>query len=218
MNTGRKDRESRILDCKGGAWASTSQDYLHLCHVFISDSLENCLRIQSNSSLHAYAIIPLLVSCIRAFFLESEREVGLFFPSEELEKVAKSQNDLLTLFELLKMDETLRKDYVLLQAVRNEIIHPAFFPPGSADNCPEYLRDLKDKGLFTTRNSQSDYIFADQITSHKLCIWAFELIETMALKIMHRKPEWGAMRFYFKPAFEKYRAYKIPDESGSGSK
>jgi len=88
------------------------------------------------------------------------------------------------------IEDPLRSDALLLEEVRNEIIHPAHRASGTPDNWPDYLRALKERGLLqSTGRSHSDYIFFSQLQSHRLFSWSWQITRDIVKRILESDPK-----------------------------
>jgi len=86
--------------------------------------------------------------------------------------------------------DELYDDLKLLGELRNELIHPAHTSTGTADNWPEYLKRIKEKGLLqSTGDPAGDYIMLSQIASHRLLVWAIDLTEQLWQIVFRAHPE-----------------------------
>jgi len=98
-------------------------------------------------------------------------------------------NDFALMLDKYRIDDPLRSEALLLQDVRNEIIHPAHGPSGTPDNLPDYLRTLKERGLLqSTGRNDSDYVFFSQLQSHRLFIWSGQLTRDIVERILQSDP------------------------------
>jgi hypothetical protein len=77
----------------------------------------------------------------------------------------------------------------LLIEVRNEMVHPVPLPVGGRDNCPEYLRRLKETGLLNSTGLATDYLFVDQMASHKLFAWSCRVTRDLAQYVVASDPD-----------------------------
>lgn len=107
-------------------------------------------------------------AALRSFVIEYE-SIGIL--TSRGPDVDKELAQLLT--TRYRIGGELLRDIRELSEMRNEILHPVPLPPGTADNWPEYLRDIKKRGLVSpTGRPDADYITMHQIASHRLFVWA----------------------------------------------
>lgn len=174
-NSGLESRHSRVRDSKSGSWGSSSQDFLYLANMLFEKSVGEAKRANGNCSVYALAGIPLLFSALRCLLIELN--AGIYTASAErpleLAKLAKSGNDISFIVEHYPIPVDLRKKLELLLQVRHEITHPAHRPSSERNNTPLYLLPLREAGLLNSTGGEIDYIWIDQLKSHKLFEWAF---------------------------------------------
>jgi hypothetical protein len=183
---GKKDRDERLLVRKSGAFASSSVDFVVLVRLLYSASREHAKGIGGNCSPYALCAIPMLLTALRCLMVEYESAR----PTNEatLEKLTKP-NDFLAMLEYYRAPNELMGEARLLCEIRNEIIHPAHLPAGTSDNWPDYLRELKNRGLLqTTGNISADYVFFSQMKSHRLFSWASRVTRDIAKCILESDP------------------------------
>lgn len=167
-NEGKKDRDARLREWRAGPWGTH-----HSILVEVIGELYQSSRSGGPiSASFTYAGIPLLVSALQSFVIEYE--CLLSFDRSCLEPL--TRGGLGGLRELLekryRVHGKLLEEAGLLIEVRNEMVHPVPLPEGSPDNCPEYLRPLKEAGLLKSTGEESDYVFEEQLASHKLFAWS----------------------------------------------
>ncbi len=97
-----------------------------------------------------------------------------------LEQLQGRAIDTVSIVRLYRMPTMIRRRLHLLTQVRHELIHPAHRPGGERSNTPAYLTTLRKQRLLQSTGKLSDYIWIEQLQSHKLFRWAFE---TMALTV-----------------------------------
>jgi hypothetical protein len=183
---GRADRTARLKELKSGAWGSSSADFVHLIRSLLEHSKAYAARFDGNCSPYSLCAIPMLLSSLRCLVVE----YASFPPvdADALDELA-APDDLGKMLTRYGVEPPLRSDALLLQEVRNEIIHPAHRPTGSPDNCPDYLRPLKDRGLLqSTGRVDSDYMFLSQLQSHRLFKWACRVTADLAEKVIQSNP------------------------------
>lgn len=185
-NTGRSDRDDRLRHYKSGAWGSSSSDFVHLIRSLLQHSRAYAERVDGNCSPYALCAIPMLLSSLRCLAVEQAS-----YPPEDhsaLDELA-APDDFGKMLTRHRVGEPLRSKALLLQQVRHEITHPVHRPAGTRDNCPDYLRPLKDQGLFqSTGAPDSDYIFLSQLQSHRLLEWACRVSRDVAAKMLQSDP------------------------------
>jgi hypothetical protein len=183
---GRADRTERLKELKPGAWGSSSADFAHLVRSLLEQSKTYAARIDGNCSPYSLCAIPMLLSSLRC--LAVEYASFLPFDADALDELA-APDDFGKMLTRYRVEEPLRSEALLLQEVRNEIIHPVHRPTGTPDNCPDYLRPLKSQGLLqSTGKVNSDYIFLSQLQSHRLLKWACRVTCDLAAKVIQSNP------------------------------
>jgi hypothetical protein len=183
---GRADRTERLKELKPGAWGSSSADFAHLVRSLLEQSKTYAARIDGNCSPYSLCAIPMLLSSLRC--LAVEYASFLPFDADALDELA-APDDFGKMLTRYRVEEPLRSEALLLQEVRNEIIHPVHRPTGTPDNCPDYLRPLKSQGLLqSTGKVDSDYIFLSQLQSHRLLKWACRVTGDLAAKVIQSNP------------------------------
>lgn len=181
---GRKSRGSRLTSTPhGGSCATSSQDYMNLVDELFQLSADWAEeRGGGNGSLYTPAAIPMLFSAFRCLLIELNSQISLGRNPEALEQLAKNKNDVVVFSERYSPERGLLVDLELLHEIRNEIVHPATLPEGTPHNTPAYLIELRQRGLLqSTGKEDSDYIWSDQLRSHRLLIWAYEVIANSAI-------------------------------------
>jgi len=139
-----------------------------------------------NHSHFGYAGLPLLLAALQSFIIEYEGMLNLQPLPDELS----APNGLATLLKSrYGVSGDLLEEFRELIEIRNEIIHPVPLPPGTPDNWPDYLRNVKQRGLLsTTGDPQADYIMFAQISSHRLFTWAVEVTKKVYAAIVYSNP------------------------------
>ncbi len=135
-----------------------------------------------NWSYYAYAGLPMLMAALQAFLVEFE----FLIPANPTKPV-----DVASIEFPLKYNITgsLLVDLNDLIELRNEVIHPANAPTGTADNWPKYLARVKDLGLLnSTGQTDSDYVLLAQIASHRLFKWAIDVVRSLYLAVIESDP------------------------------
>jgi hypothetical protein len=161
---GTADRRQRVRTRKTGSGASSSQDILILVARLFELSKRSAAKSgNGNWSTYTYAGLPMLLSALQALVVEYEHLLNLHDAQEPL--------DINTpeFAPRYKISGQLLEDLNDLIELRNEIIHPAHVPTGTADNWPDYLRRVKNLGLLnTSEHSVGDYPLLGQMASHRL--------------------------------------------------
>jgi len=180
--SGRADRESRLTENRSGAWGSSSADFMRVARLLFDHSKVYASTIDGNSSPYTLCAIPMLLSSLRCLVVE----YASYSPTDAVTLTMLTElNDFAKMLDRYHVDEPLRSDAVLLQEVRNEILHSAHRPSGTPDNWPDYLRVLKDRGLTqSTGRVDSDYIFFSQLQSHRLFAWSWQVVRDLAETIL----------------------------------
>lgn len=165
---GKQDRDARLREWRAGPW---STHHSMLVEV-VRDLYQSSRSGGGTSSWLAYAGIPLLVSALQSFIIEYESLLS--FDRSCLEPL--TRGGLSGLRDLLETRYRVRgkllEEAGLLIEVRNEMVHPVPLPTGSPDNWPGYLRPLKEAGLLRSTGRVPDYVFPEQLASHKLFAWS----------------------------------------------
>lgn len=183
INKYRKDRASRLQEPRSGAWGTASQDFISLCALLFEHSFQYSIAKRINSSPYVLAALPLFFSVIRTLLIERNSWPPC---NERLGELAKGANDLEFLKKYYDIPDNLFADISILYEIRNEIAHPSHMPAGTLNNTPQLFFELREKGLLqSTGNSEADYIWIDQLQSHRLFEWAFSVIRETAKIIYH---------------------------------
>jgi hypothetical protein len=126
--SGRADRSGRLLENRSGASGSSSADFMRLVRLLFAHSAEYAARIDGNCSPYALTAIPMLLSSLRCLVVE----YASYPPRDSPMLDALTQaNDFGKMLERYRIDDPLRSESLLLQELRNEIIHPAHRPSGT---------------------------------------------------------------------------------------
>lgn len=145
---------------------------------------EASASVTGNCSLQALSIIPMLFSAFRCFVIECAYIPNTLNPDADLLKLLTMGNDVEEILDFFKVPSDLRKDVLLLNEIRNEMIHPSTLPTGTPNNWPEYLQEVKDKGLLEeTGRKDSHFIMLDQMCSLRLIQWSCSIIRDVVLHI-----------------------------------
>src|SRR5580692_2849162 len=118
---GRADRTERLKELKPGAWGSSSADFVHLIRSLLEYSKAYAARFDGNCSPYSLCAIPMLLSSLRC--LAVEYASFLPFDADALDELA-APDDFGKMLTRYRVEEPLRSEALLLQQVRNEIIHP----------------------------------------------------------------------------------------------
>ncbi|HXA78703.1 MAG TPA: hypothetical protein VNV41_16330 [Candidatus Acidoferrales bacterium] len=201
--SGRSDRSGRITQRRSGSWGSTSQDMLTVvARLFRLSNAEAKSQPDKNHSRYVYAGIPLLLAAVQSFAVEYEGMLSL-----EPLPIELSADSLARLMETrYGVSGSILEDLRDLIEIRNEIIHPVPLPAGTADNWPEYLRRIKQKGLLSsTGRPDSDYIMLGQIASHRLFKWAIAVTKNLyAVIIASDSAKVRMFQPFLDPNFESF--------------
>ncbi|WP_129782613.1 hypothetical protein [Peristeroidobacter soli] len=208
---GRQDRSGRLTESRGGAWASSSQDYVRLAHLLFEQSSSCARALDGNCSIYPLAGIPVLCSALRALLIEANS--GMYGAGESrdlMKKLASAANELSIFSEKYAVPQLLREKLALLYEVRNEIVHPAHMPAGTTHGTPAYLLPLRDAGLLqSTKRDNSDYTWMAQLQSHRLFAHAFETIESSASIILERHHVSAESRSLHLESYARYKAVDL---------
>jgi hypothetical protein len=183
---GRADRSGRLLESRCGAWGSSSADLMRVVRLMFAHSRDYAARIDGNCSPYALAAIPMLLSSLRCLVVECAS-----YPPSDLSMLAAltKADDFGEILARYRIDDPLRSEALLLQELRNEIIHPAHRPTGTPDNWPDYLRALKEKGLLqSTGRKDSDYILFSQLQSQRLFAWSWRVTRDIVERVVLSEP------------------------------
>ena len=192
----RESRQSRVSGDMGGAWGSSSQDFLRLANVLFEKSAAYAKGVDGNCSVYTLAGIPMLLSALRCLLIELN--AGMYSGSRSntdvLADLASTSNDIKFVLEHYAVSAELKEQLQILFEVRNEIIHPAHRPAAERNNTPTYLSSLQQVGLLQSTGADTDYIWISQLQSHKLFTWAFTTISSTVdiLLRAHQVPEFIA--------------------------
>ena len=183
---GRESRKNRIIKPNGGAWGSSSQDFVRIACILYTHSLECANRIDGNCSIYAPSGIPMLFSALRCLLIELNS--GMFSQERVIpsNRLANSPNDIHLILEFYELPEELKNRLRTLSEVRNEIIHPSHMPEVTKNNTPAYLSVLKENEILQSTGEDSDYIWISQLQSHRLFRWAFENISATVKLLLER--------------------------------
>jgi hypothetical protein len=180
--SGRTDRDGRLIENRSGSWGSSSADFMRLVRLQFQQSRSYAERLDGNCTPYTLSAIPMLSSSLRCLVVE----YASFLPTDAamLQALTKP-SDFAMILKGYAIEDPLRSDALLLQEIRNEIIHPAHRPSGTHDNWPEYLRSLKEKGLLqSTGGGDSDYTFFSQLQSHRLFAWSWRVTRDVVERIL----------------------------------
>lgn len=189
INQGKRDRAARLRTNFSGGWGS---DHVHMITVvgkLYALSKSEARSGGGNTSWVPYAGIPLLVSALQSFVIEYECTGS--FNRAQLEPLTRSgQSGLLEMLETRygAKGELLGEAKSLME-IRNEMTHPVPLPAGTADNCPEYLRQLKTAGLLESTGEATDYRFMAQLASHRLFAWSCRVTRDLFRCVITSNPK-----------------------------
>jgi hypothetical protein len=198
--SGRADRESRLTESRSGAWGSSSADLMRVVRLLFDHSRAYARTIDGNCSPYTLCAIPMLLSSLRCLVVEH----ASYPPADAVTlRILTESNDFAKILDRYQIDAPLKLESALLQELRNEIIHPAHRPTGTADNWPDYLRVLKDRGLTqSTGRADSDYIFFSQLQSHRLFVWSWRVVRDLAETILRSDPRKSCVLINFLDNYE----------------
>ena len=198
VDKGRKSRESRVREDLSGSWGTSSQDFVYLAMLLYGHSAEYAKRFDGNCSAYTPAGIPILLSALRCLLIELNADIYHTGRANQdvLEGLAKSDNDIEVIFKHYSIPTKLRDRLKLLVQVRHEILHPAHRPSGDVGNTPAYLKPLRRAQLLQSTGVKSDYIWLDQLRSHRLFSWGFKTVkQTVAILLeKHQLPRSEAVK------------------------
>jgi len=210
VDEGRKSRESRVREGLSGPWGTSSQDFVYLAGLLYGHSAEYAKRLDGNCSAYTLAGIPILFSALRCLLIELNADIYLTGRANPgvLAELAKSSNDVKVILKHYSIPTELRDRLKLLVQVRHEILHPAHRPSGDAGNTPAYLEPLRRAQLLQSTGGDSDYIWLDQLKSHRLFSWGFRTVkQTVAILVeAHQLPPFKAAGL-----IASYSDYETPD-------
>jgi len=187
MTDYRKDREERLVARRPGAWATSSQDYLRLATDLFEFSAKYAERFDHNCSPYPLAGVPLLVSTLRLLLIEANAGIlGLGKDLDTLKQLSQAPNEVsIVRVKYLADAPSTADDFALLQEVRNEIVHPSPMPAGSPHNTPRTMLALRDRGLLqSTGKADADFVWIEQLQSHRVFRWAFITTEAIAKRVI----------------------------------
>lgn len=201
---GRKDRNERLLTPKSGAWGTHHSPMIRLTlQLYRLSRSEASSSTGGNASSYPFAGIPLLVSALQSFIIEYESIV----PSDGTCLEPLTRGGLSGLLQLLQTQYAVQGNLLNearnLIEVRNEMVHPVPLPPGTPDNWPTYLRDIKDAGLAESAGQSPDFSFMAQLGSHRLFAWSCRVTRDLFQRVADSNAGKSAMFQSFVEQFEK---------------
>lgn len=178
-NPGRESREARLLEDAPGAWGSSSQDFAYLVRLLYRHSDEYAHAHDGNVSLYVLAGIPMLFAAVRCLLIElaSSLLCGSTRDLSRLQTLATSDNDIEQAISHYPVPDALAADLRLLVQIRHELLHPSHRPVGTPHNSPSYLDGLRQRTFLQSTGKIPDYIWVDQLKSHRLFRWACITVE-----------------------------------------
>ena len=184
---GRKSRASRVREGVSGSWGTSSQDFVYLAKLLYGHSAKYAKRFDGNCSAYTPAGIPILLSALRCLLIELNADIYHTGRANQdvLEELAKSANDIEVIFKHYSIPTELHDRLELLVQVRHEILHPAHRPSGDVRNTPAYLAPLRRAKLLQSTGVKNDYIWLDQLRSHRLFSWGFNTVK-QTVAILHK--------------------------------
>lgn len=185
-NNPRQNRSDRLSKPLQGNTSSHSLDFIMAIEGIIKIAKPDALSSGSkNATVQTLSIIPLLFSAFRCFVIECAYMPRPHKPESGLLRKLTEPNDFEEVLNWFKTPDDLRKDGTLLLEIRNEIIHPSTLPTGTPNNWPEYLQEIKNKGLLEeTGRENSNFRMLHQICSYRLIEWACETIKNVVLQVV----------------------------------
>jgi len=196
-NEGKRDRDARLFTQLDGCWGSHHSLMIYVVQEIYQLSRSQARSMSGNTSWFAYAGIPVLVSALQSFVIEYE----CFLSSDRSCLKPLARSGLGRLVELLAtryhVQGNLLDEANDLIEVRNEMIHPVPLPTGTADNWPRYLRRVKDLGLAQSTGQATDYIFSDQLASHRLFAWSCRVTRDLFQHVASSNREKSLMQQVF---------------------
>jgi len=164
-------------------------------------------KFDGNISIYALAGIPMLMSALRCLLIELNG--GALLSAKVMPKVrerlATDQNETAILCDLYPVPSALAERLHLLLQVRHEIIHPAHRAGPRATNTPEYLVILRELKLFQSTGGGSDYVWLEQLQSHRLFRWSFETIQQTVDVLLDAHEVSGLARDGLKASYARYQ-------------
>jgi len=215
MVSHRKERESRLTETRSGAWASSSQHYLHVATDLFKSSAVYAKLHDGNVSLYPLAGIPLLVSTLRAVLIEANAGMyGLDGSATDMSHLAQDPNEVKFICDKYLVNQsTLAENLTVLYEVRNEIVHPAHKPAGTKDNTPINMAQLRERGLLqSTGKADADYTWIEQLQSHRLFRWSFETVGQIAEQVLTQHCAFDHISSSRIESYQRYRKYDLPLE------
>jgi hypothetical protein len=177
---GRKSREARLLENAPGSWGSSSQDFAYLVLLLYRHSDEYARAHDGNVCPYVLAGIPMLLAAVRCLLIElASGMFGNTHDQSRLKALATSDNDIEYAISRYPVPKALAEDMRLLVQIRHELLHPSHRPSGTPDNTPSYLEDLRQRNLLQSTGKIPDYVWIDQLKSHRLFRWACITVEEL---------------------------------------
>lgn len=210
MKIGRSDRSTRLTENRTGAWASSSQDYLHLAEMLYENSAKYATSVDGNCSPYALAGVPVLFSAIRALLIEANSGMfGQCSNSKLLKELGNSANEIPILKKNYDLPASLVSRLEILYETRNEIIHPSHMPTGTSHGTPSYLIELRNQAILQSSGDDNcDYSWIAQLESHMLFREVYSNVEQVA-KIVLKKHH--STESYLEEHLLTYKRYREID-------
>jgi hypothetical protein len=186
---GKRNRDERLLKPSAGGWGSYHSLFVHMAGELYHPSGLQASAGSGNGSWFPYAAVPVLLAALQSFIIEYECTLG--WDRTCLEPLTQSGfGGLLKLLETrYRVGGKLLEEARDLIEVRNEMIHPVPLPTGTEDNCPAYLRHLKEQGLLESTGEATDYCFMAQLASHRLFAWSCRVTRDLFQRVANSNPE-----------------------------
>lgn len=204
MKAGREDRKKRLTSRNNGVWATSSADMVRLVRELYVHSARYAKEFDGNVSIYTLAGIPMMFSALRALLIEANAGIyGNGKDENKLKVLAGPKNEIDFVIEYYSLPDDLSENISIVYEIRNEIVHPAHMPAGTKTETPDYLKILRDLDLL------QDGVWLSQLQSHKLFIWAMEVIESTAKIILleHHSDENRLKSHLF--VYSLYREYDL---------
>jgi len=215
MKEGRKDRTDRLLEQRSGPWGSSSQSYIgHATDLFVQ-SAERARASDGNCSAYALSGVPVLLSALRAVLIEANSGLyGRGRDAQLLERLGGNIPEGVMVCEKYQFSPEDRNKLPLLYEVRNEIIHPTHRPAGTSHNTPLGMLCIRELGLLqSTGKEDSDYIWIEQLQSHRLFRWAFLIIENVVAVVLQQHHSLEEDFSFHMQSYKRYRELDIHSRS-----
>jgi hypothetical protein len=150
-------------------------------------------RQDENCSTYTWAALPILLAALQALVVEYEVVMNPLAASEPASDINGTE-----FVKRYGIAGDLLDNFNDLIEVRNEVVHPSHAPTGTPDNWPVYLARLKKLGVLeSTGAADHDYLLLGQIASHRLFVWAVQVVRSLYEAVIRSDPQRA-------PQFEPY--------------